>query len=116
MSDEKQTRRPILDPLLLTLKSRRVLIAFVTLVVGALVMAVPELEAVRTEMLTLLITLALALIGGYSIEDAARAARDTSGKLSPDLGEAIKELMDEWLLETAAAHRSEEAHTDGTGG
>jgi|GEM_PF-1183745 len=102
MSDSKNDRRPILDPLLMALKSRRVLIALVTLVVGVLVLAVPELEAVRGELLTLLITLALALIGGYSIEDAAHAAREgATTSTSTDLQALLKRVLNEWIDEAA---------------
>lgn len=85
-------RRPIIDPFLLALKSRRVLIATCALIVGVLVAIVPELEPIQTELLILLTTLALALIGGYSVEDAARASREA---LPP---EAVRDLVKEVLL------------------
>ncbi len=102
---EKSTRTPILDPLLLVLKSRRVLIALAALLVGALLLAFPELEAVRGEMLTLVITLALALIGGYSVEDAAAAARQSPP--NPELEAAIREMVSA-VLEEVLAKRLEE--------
>lgn len=85
-------RRPLIDPFLLALKSRRVLIAICALIVGVLVAIVPELEPIQTELLILLTTLALGLIGGYSVEDAARAARETP---PPD---ALRELIKDVLL------------------
>lgn len=92
---EKDNRIPILDPLLLALKSRRVIVALVTLLVGVLTLAIPELTAVRGEILTLLITLALAVIGGYSVEDAARAARQTDpAKTDSDLRQLVREVID----------------------
>lgn len=72
---DKANRRPVIDPLLLALKSRRVLIALAALMVNLLLMAVPELEPVRGEILSLVTVFALALIGGYTIEDAAAAFR-----------------------------------------
>lgn len=75
--ENKSERRPLIDPLLMALKSRRVLIAISALLVGLLVMAIPDLASLRGEILTLVITLALGVIGGYSIEDAATAARQT---------------------------------------
>lgn len=97
---DKANRRPILDPVLLALKSRRVVIAVMTLLVGLLVMAVPELAAVQTEVLTLLITLALALIGGYSIEDAAIAARQREPIPADDtLREQVREVVESLLDE-----------------
>ncbi|MEQ8673206.1 MAG: hypothetical protein RLP44_28045 [Aggregatilineales bacterium] len=92
---DKDNRIPILDPLLLALKSRRVIVALVTLLVGLLTLAIPDLIAVREEILTLLITLALAVIGGYSVEDAARAARQTDpAKTDADLRQLVREVID----------------------
>lgn len=76
MSNLSDERHPIVDSLLMALKSRRVLIASVTLLVGIITLAIPELEVVRDELLTLLITVSLVMIGGYSIKDAAFAARE----------------------------------------
>lgn len=98
----KDTRRPIIDPLVLALKSRRVLVALVTLLVGVVVLAVPELAAVQDEILVLLVTLALAVIGGYSVEDAASAARQQEVTFSEDslrelLREVVNSLLDELM-------------------
>ncbi len=106
--NEKSKRMPILDPLLLVLKSRRVLIALAALLVGLLLLAVPQLEPVRGELLTLVITLALALIGGYSVEDAAAAARQTP--TPPDLESAVREVISA-VLDEILAERFEEPST-----
>jgi hypothetical protein len=97
---DKSARRPVIDPLVLALKSRRVIVALCALIVGLMVMAVPELEAVRGELLTLLLTLALAVIGGYSVEDAARAARQRDPVLDEAdqrhlLREVVESVLDE---------------------
>lgn len=99
----KAARRPIIDPILLALKSRRVIVALCTLLVGLLVLAIPDLDAVRGELLVLLLTLALAVIGGYSVEDAARAAREhvqdktmTDGELRDLLWEVVDEIINKW--------------------
>ncbi|MGB1287331.1 MAG: hypothetical protein ACPG7F_12405 [Aggregatilineales bacterium] len=95
MNDKnKLSRRPLVDPIILALKSRRVLIALVTLLVGILISSIPELAIVRSELLTLLMTLALALIGGYSVEDAARASRETQDTLPTDLRDQLKAIID----------------------
>ena len=100
MSDEKSQRRPFIDPLLLALRSRRVIVALCALIVGLLVLAVPDLEAVRGELLTLLITLALAVIAGYSVEDAAREARRRDTALDEaDTRRLIREVVDSLLDE-----------------
>ncbi|MDL1884955.1 hypothetical protein FBR01_15060 [Anaerolineae bacterium CFX8] len=93
MDDEKWLRRPVIDPLLLALRSRRVMVALSALLVGALTLALPELAAVRGELLTLVITLALAVIGGYSVEDAARAGRERAAQPPEDLRELIKDAL-----------------------
>lgn len=91
---DKTARRPLIDPLLLILKSRRVVVALCALLIGVLTAVVPELRAVHSELLTLLITLALAVIGGYSVEEAVRAARDRAVQTPPaDLRDLIKEVL-----------------------
>jgi hypothetical protein len=92
--EDKSLRRPLIDPVLLAFKSRRVLIAAAALLIGLLTLAVPTLQPVRQELLTLLITLALALIGGFSVEDAARAARERSALPDEDLRALIEEVVE----------------------
>ena len=92
-------RRPIIDPLILALKSRRVLIALRALIVGLLTLAIPDLQPVRGEIMTLLITLALAVIGGYSIEDAARAGRERAALPPEDLRELVKDTLTDLIDE-----------------
>ncbi|MBL8119621.1 MAG: hypothetical protein JNJ78_18975 [Anaerolineae bacterium] len=99
---DTSTRRPIIDPLLLALKSRRVLVALCALVVGLLTLAVPEVQPVRGEILTLLITLTLAVIGGYSLEDAARAGRERAAQSTDDLRQLVKDMLNDLIDETAA--------------
>ena len=75
--------------------SRGTLVRIITLIVGAVTIAIPELSAVREELLTLLISMGLALIGGYTMEDAAREARTRN----PDLDDAelkriVREVFD----------------------
>jgi hypothetical protein len=101
MSDNKSLRRPLIDPLLLALKSRRVVVALSALLVGLLVIAIPELQPVRGEILTLVITLALAVIGGYSIEDAAHAGRDRTAAAPEDLRDLIKDALNSMVDEIA---------------
>ena len=103
---EKQARRPVIDPLLLALKSRRVLIAVAALLVGIVVMVFPSLAAVQGELLTLVISLALALIGGISLEDAARAGRDAAP--SSDLETLVKAVVVEVVEAVIAARATDE--------
>lgn len=104
----KQARRPLIDPFLLALRSRRVLIALAALVVGLAVAWVPALAAVQGELLTLVTALALALIGGLSLEDAARAGRGAA--LPPDRETLIRQVVTE-VVEAVLAARHHD--TDG---
>jgi hypothetical protein len=99
---EKHKRRPIIDPLLLILKSRRVLIALASLIVALLIMGIPQLEAVSKELLVLVITLALALIAGYSVEDAVTVARQSPLPMSihEQIREVLYTLLDEAALQS----------------
>lgn len=96
MHDNKYTRTPIVEPLWLLLKSRRVLVALVSLALSLLVLAFPALASVQAEVLTLILALALALIGGYSLEDAVAAARQTPPPEDwrTELRETIHTLLD----------------------
>ncbi len=77
-------------------KSRRFIVALAALLVGLVTLAVPDMSAVREEILTLVIALALALIGGYSIEDAAKAGRDRANdpSASRELRDLIVDVLD----------------------
>ena len=99
MSEDKSLRRPVVDPLLMALKSRRVLVALCTLIVGLLTCAVPELHPMRDEILALLVTLALAVIGGYTVEDAARAGHTSSTFSEEDLRGLIKDVLNDFVDE-----------------
>jgi uncharacterized protein YebE (UPF0316 family) len=94
MLDNKTQRRPVIDPMLLALKSRRVVVALAALIIGVLSLAVPEVQAVRAELLTLLVTFSLAIIGGYTLEDAVAAGRQRSGQPEEDLRQLIKDVLD----------------------
>lgn len=93
-------RLPVLEPLRLLLQSRRVMIALCALVVSLVVLAIPSLAVVQTELLMLVLTLALTLIAGYSLEDAARAARQAAVQPPDTVPEQVKTLLntliDEW--------------------
>lgn len=97
-----KSRRPIIDPLLLILRSRRVMVAFCALLVSLLVLAVPELKAVQNELLALVVALALGLIGSYSVEEAVSASKSEARPLSDDaLRDLVKRLLIELMDEVA---------------
>ena len=113
---DKSNRRPLIDPLLEVLKSRRVLIALASLIVGVLLMAVPELYPLRGELLVLVISLALALIGGYSVEDAVSLAKQQpkSSELKEQIRAVIEAMVEESLLELEK-ESTRLAHVEGAG-
>jgi hypothetical protein len=100
MTTPDSERRPIIDPVLLALKSRRVVVALAALLVGVLCLAVPEVQPVRDELLTLIVALALAVIGGYSLEDAARAGRERASLPPDEMKQLIKEVLNGIVDET----------------
>ena len=108
MREDKSLRRPVIDPLLIVLKSRRVIVAISALLVSLLVLAVPELEPLRGEILTLLITLALAVIGGYTVEEAARAGRERANLPPDELRELIKDVLNGMVDEVAEGNTTDE--------
>lgn len=99
MREDKSLRRPVIDPLLMALKSRRVIVAISALLVSLLVMAVPELQPLRGEILTLVITMALAVIGGYTVEEAARAGRERTMMPDEELRQLIKDVLNSMVDE-----------------
>ena len=99
--ENKQNRRILIDPLLMILKSRRVLIAVSSLIVGLLVMAVPQLEALHQEVLILLVSLSLTLIGGLSVEDAVVASKQVplEADVRKHVESAVDAVLDEMLYQ-----------------
>lgn len=76
------------------LRSRRVIVAFTTFALAVLMTALPELSEVQGELLIVLLTLALALIGGYSVEEAATIARQQpSLAVNEDLRHLVREAI-----------------------
>lgn len=105
--ENKQNRRVLIDPLLMILKSRRVLIAMTSLIVGLIVMAVPQLEALHNELLILVVSLSLSLIGGLSLEDAVIAAKQAPVKdeMRQLIDAATDAIIDEMLAEAEKSFR-----------
>ena len=98
--NHKHQRNAITEPLILLLRSRRFITALAALIIGALVLLFPDLQSVRSEMLTLLIAMALALIAGYSIEDAATAANNRD----PDLDTAALDKLTQEVIKAILDH------------
>jgi hypothetical protein len=90
---------PVLDPILLALRSRKVIIAIVSVLVALLVSYVPELAPVQDTLIVLIGTVALALIGGIAWEDAASAGRERAAKpldsVEEEVKRAVRAVLDE---------------------
>jgi hypothetical protein len=84
--------------ILRVLKSRQMVIAFSTLVVGLLVLAVPELKPIREELLTLIITLALAAIGSYTVQETT-SSRPQHPIPREELRELVEDVLSDMELE-----------------
>jgi hypothetical protein len=91
------------------LKSRQMVIAVSTLIVGLLVLVVPDLKPIREELLTLIITLALAVIGRYTVQDTASSERQ-----KPIPREELRELVEEVLSDMVEEVRPSEEKVEET--
>jgi hypothetical protein len=94
-----EKRMPIVGPILLALRSRKVIVALVSILVAVLVAYVPELRAVQDALIVLIGSLALAVIGGIAWEDAAGAARERAaqpvGTIAEEVKRAVREVLEE---------------------
>lgn len=90
---------PVIAPLIALLRSRKFLTLVSAIIVNVLVARVPELASVRDLLITGVILLALVLIGGISLEDAAKAGKDAATEPVEDLDSQVRELVKE-LLDT----------------
>ena len=68
---EKLLQLPLLGPIINLLKSRKFMVAVITLVVNMLVAQFPALESVQVELIAVLTALGVALMGAIALEDAA---------------------------------------------
>lgn len=64
---------PILGPLLGLLRSRKFLVALMTLIVEVIIALAPALETVRAELLTVLTVIGSMLVAAIAYEDAHAA-------------------------------------------
>lgn len=99
MIENKDQRRPIIDPLILLGKSRRVMLSVIKLVWVVVVLALPTLQPIAPELLFLTTVIYLALVIGLSIEDAARAARKQT--LPTDWREALIDAIETTITRLA---------------
>jgi len=96
-----------LERLVQALTSRRVVVAGAALIVGILTLYIPELESVRDELLILIVTLSLMLIGGFSLDEAARIGRERAEQSDEELREKVKQLLEEIIDELMIEEQKE---------
>lgn len=101
-----QTLSAILLPVL---KSQRVIMALAAVLVGVITLLIPELQSIREVLVTVIVTVALVLIGGFSIDEAARAGKASMNHNQEQLRDLIKELLSELLEELTHEEKEEEA-------
>jgi hypothetical protein len=92
---------PILTPIGLLLKSRKVIVSLCALALNLAVAAVPEIAPYRGELLTVITGLALALIGGIAYEDAAKAGREAASLPPKTDAELLRTLLDSLIDEVS---------------
>lgn len=80
---EKFLELPLVAPLLALLKSRKFLVAVVTLVVDSIVAQVPELAGSKDVLIAASVAIASVLIGAIAHEDAA----EKKGAVAASFGE-----------------------------
>lgn len=91
----------ILTPILLLLKSRKVIVSLCALALNLLIAAAPDLASFRGELMTVITGLALALIGGIAYEDAAQTGREAAA-LPPQTSAALlKSLLGDLIDEVS---------------
>lgn len=86
-------KQPLITPLLLLLRSRKFIVSVCALAMNFIVAAAPELAPLRSELMTVITGLALALIGGIAYEDAARAGRDAAVLPPQTNAELLKTML-----------------------
>lgn len=76
--NSKDTRTMIATPIAQLLRSRKTIVALATALANILVLALPSLEPVRAELVTILTVLGTVLIASISHEDAAAKSAPTT--------------------------------------
>jgi hypothetical protein len=96
-------KRVVASHIVKLLKSRQMVIAVSTLFVSLLVLALPDLKPIREELLTFIITLALAIIGGYTLQENGQ-----SGDKQNIEREELRELVEDVLQDMASERTTNE--------
>lgn len=84
---------PVVEPFRRLLRSRRFVTAIVAVGVVGAASLVPGLEVVQNELYVVVTTVAVALIGGYSLEDSVRTARERTDLNDLNVRNAIQDAV-----------------------
>lgn len=98
------SRQIVVSPISLLLKSTRFITLLVSVIVSAIILAIPALTPYRDILLLVLNSLAAILILGYSVSDAEHFGRDASQQPDQGIPSDIKELLDLILANQQAAN------------
>ena len=109
MTHSKSSWPTVKERLVGVFLSRRVITALAAVLVGVITLLVPQVQPIRDELLILIVTVSLALIGGFSLDEAARIGKERAGQDEEQLRELIKELLTE-LFEEMMHEEKEEPH------
>ncbi|MBL8162623.1 MAG: hypothetical protein JNJ61_11605 [Anaerolineae bacterium] len=104
MAEEKRPQHSTIAPLSIALRSRRVVVALSALLVSMVMLAVPQLEPLHDEILLLVVTLMLALISGYTAEEAARVGSESARIPPEEIRELLKDLLNGMVDDLADRH------------
>lgn len=107
MSEKELVASSKSERLLRALTSRRVVMALVTLLIGILTLAVPDLQPLHDELLVIVVSLALVLISGMDAHEAARIGREQAEKANEDLQYRVKHLLNELIDEVLEARKEQ---------
>jgi len=89
----------LIQPITKLLKSKRFIVFVIALVANVLVARFPELGSFRNEIIYMVTSLALVLIGGYSLEDAVTAYKAEAPLVPATQEEIVKGIADEIVKE-----------------
>lgn len=85
---------PVIKPLIALLHSRRFIVALAVVLSLLVVIVRPDLAAYQSTIATVLVVLASVLIGGMTIEDAAKAVSNSPAKLDAAVADGANAALE----------------------
>ena len=108
MIDERSSHRAA-DRLRSVITSRRLFIALCALLVGLLVIAIPQLQTIQSELLIVVLSLGLTLFGRARRRDGSKAACSDCDPLPRD----PRDMLFEFIMEALDDDEAPEERTPG---